>query len=403
VATSFRIARATNAASRIPGQFDLQLGVLIAVGAFVRLALATLLVHRSYDMTSVSIVNSTLRAHLTALYETKRWPYPGGMLPWVLASGTLAHHTGADISFWFKLPTIAADGLIAWLVQAYLGLRGASQNKRLVAAALVCLGPSFIAISGYEGQIDALAILPGVAALYLWERSSAKGSVGTRTELLVALMIGAGAAVKTVPLLLALAFVPRIRGWLGRLRFCAVATAIPLLSILPWLITKPDSLAIVVKYKGIGVGPLALAVQPTLAKDFLTAHATVQFDALSTFLEHHGKIILYIALAVVTFVLLLRRPRPERAAVLLWLCAYAFMPFFFFQYVIWGLPFLLMAGYIREIALAQAILLIPTALWEGRTWDSVAVVWPYAILMTVAWAWALVSFGVQTRHTYRTT
>jgi hypothetical protein len=32
------------------------------------------------------------------------------------------------------------------------------------------LGPSFIDISGYHGQIDSVAILPAVLALMVWER-----------------------------------------------------------------------------------------------------------------------------------------------------------------------------------------------------------------------------------------
>jgi hypothetical protein len=305
-----------------------------------------------------------------------------------------------DISFWFKLPSIVAELSIAWLVQSYLGMRRASDSTRLAAAALVCLGPSFVAISGYEGQIDAVAILPGVAALYVWERW-ASGTHAEERNLVVALLIGVGGAVKTVPLLLVLCFLPRIRGWGARIRFCVVAAAVPAVTVLPWLVLNPHSLSIVLNYQGVGVGPLALATQPTLAKDVVLAAGGVAFDSLTVTLQQHGKLLLYAALAALTVLLFVRKPRPERAAVVLWLAVYSFMPFFFLQYVIWGLPFFLMAGYLREVAIAQALLLVPTILHEGAPWRSAALAWPYAFLLTLVWLFALGSLAVQARGLWR--
>jgi hypothetical protein len=382
-------------------RFEIRIALLLAAGAIVRLVLAATLVHRSFDMDSVRIIDSTLRSHLSDVYATKRWPYPGGLLPWVLASGGLSRATGIDITFWFKLPSIAADLSIAWLVQSYLGLRGASERRRLAAAALVCLGPSFIAISGYDGQIDALAILPGVAAMYVWERSAARGWAVEERNLAVAVLIGVGGAIKTIPLLLVLCFLPRITGLAARVRFCLVAGLIPLVTVLPWLVTNSHSLSIVLNYEGVGIGPLALATQPALAKDIVLAVGGVGWDSLTVTIQRHGKVLLYVALGLLTALLFVRKPRPERASVLLWLTIYSFMPFFFFQYVIWGLPFFLMAGYVREVALAQALLLVPTILHEGAPWGSAALAWPYVVLMTLTWLFALGSLAVQATRVWR--
>jgi uncharacterized membrane protein len=342
-------------------------------------------------MDSVRIVDATLRSHLSAVYATKRWPYPGGLLPWVLASGGLARATGADISFWFKLPSIAADLSIAWLVQSYLGMRGASERVRLIAAALVCLGPSFVAISGYEGQVDAIAILPGVAALYVWER-------GGDRSLIVPLLIGLGGAIKTVPLLLVLCFLPHIDGWAARVRFCIAAALVPALTVVPWVLTNPHSLSIITNYAGVGIGPLALATQPTLAEDVVLAHGSVGFDGLTAALQNHGKLLLYAALLALAVLLFARRPRPDRGAVLLWLTVYAFMPFFFFQYAIWGLPFFLIVGYLREVVVAQALLLAPLILHEGAPWSGTALAWVYATALTLAWLFAVGALAIQARR-----
>lgn len=384
--------------------FPQKLALLLGAGAVIRLCLAVLLIHGSYDMDSVRIVDSTLRSHPGSIYLTGRWPYPGGLLPWVFAAGSLARASGVDISVWFKLPEIAADLGIAWLVQAFLGLRGESQRRRLASAALVSLGPSFIAISGYEGQIDALAVLPGVAAMYVWERSAdirLGGPPSERARSAVALLIGVGAAIKTVPILLVLAFLPRLRGWWARGRFSGLAVAVPLLSVLPWLALNPNSLSIILKYSGIGVGPLALIVQPSITKDILVKGANVPFHGPSMMLENHGKLILFSVLALAALLVVARRPRPEVAAAVLWLAVYAAIPYFFFQYVLWGLPFLLMAGFLGGVATAQAILFVPTILWEARPWQSQSVIWPYYVSMTLAWAIAVMSLVVRALHLYR--
>ena len=185
--------------------YGVRLALLLTVGATVRLLMAMLLVHRSYDMDSVRIVEATLRSHFSLVYDTRRWPYPGGLLPWVLASGWLSRLTGGDISIFFKLPSIAADVGIAWLVQAMLGLRGASPARRLAGAALVSLGPSFIAISGYEGQIDGVAALPALGALYCWQRGR-HGAATPARDTAVALLVGLATAIKTILGLPAFAF-----------------------------------------------------------------------------------------------------------------------------------------------------------------------------------------------------
>ncbi len=100
-----------------------------------------------------------------------RWPYPSGFLPWILAADWLTRHIGHHFDGWVQLPQIFADAALAWFVQDFLRLRGCSERLRLTAAAVVAFGPSFFIVSGYHGQIDSLAILPAVAALYVWERS----------------------------------------------------------------------------------------------------------------------------------------------------------------------------------------------------------------------------------------
>jgi hypothetical protein len=358
------------------------LAALLAAGAAIRLLIAARYIHSSYDIDSFRIVDATLRSHPGLLYATHRWPYPGAFLPWVLVAGWLGRHTAVDISVWLKLPAIAADVAIAWLVHAFLGLRRASERRRLAGAACIALGPSLIAISGYEGQIDAVAIAFAVAAVYCWARLGR----GPRRELVCSLLIGAGAAVKTVPILLLLAFLPLVADWRARARFAAVALAVPFVSVLPWLLTHPHTLK-ALDYAGLpGAGALSLAVQPSLAEAVLVAGSGVRYSALTLHLQDVRTLLLAVPLALLALMLLRRRPAPERAATLVWLVVYVFLANFFFQYVVWGLPFMVMAGLVWETAAVQLALLVPTLLWIGRPWHNEVVVWLYVLPMLGAWA-----------------
>jgi hypothetical protein len=64
------------------------------------------------------------------------------------------------------------------------------------------------------------------------------------------------------------------------------------------------------------------------------------------------------------------RPALIDAAVLLWLAIYAFSPNFFLTYLVWGLPFFIMAGYLRQVAILQAILVVPTVGYYLSLWPS---------------------------------
>ncbi len=93
------------------------------------------------------------------------YPYPPGYLLWLIGAYKLA--LAFHLSFrdhLVQLLPIAADLAVAVAVYVYLGRRGADEGRRVAGFALVMLGPVFIAISGYHGQLDSVAMLTGVLA-----------------------------------------------------------------------------------------------------------------------------------------------------------------------------------------------------------------------------------------------
>jgi hypothetical protein len=386
----------------IARRFDPLLWAILAAGTVLALVIAKSTGGDPYDMESVRLVRAELDRAPLHLYETfqvrgaARWPYPPGFLPWVWLAGWLHDHGLASFEFLIRVPSILADAAIAWLVQDFLRGRGAARGARLAAAALVCLGPAFLAISAYHGQIDALAILPGVAAVYVWERER------EGRALPAGLLIGAGAALKTVPGLLLLALLPSARSRREVALLLAGAAAPVLLAFAPYAIEGTLPPTDVLTYRGLpGVGGLSLLAQPDLPFAALGLRAAPLTD-FSRQLYDHGTWVVAIGLVAVAAVGARSRARALPMAVLLWLAVYVFGVNFFFQYALWGLPFFLMAGYVREVALAELALLGPTIAFYRRPWEADVVGYGYVAVMLALLAAVAVAFVVLARRGLRT-
>lgn len=372
------------------------LWTLIAVGTLARLGVAATTDGVAYDLASFTIVNNVLwdgdpLRFYAAVNESgdfgpfPRWPYPTGFLPVLLATAWVAENLGLALDHLIRVPFIVADGAIALLVADFLGRRGASERTRLAAAGLVALGPAFAAISGYHGQMDAVAILPAVLALSLWERMD-----GAERALVAGALIGLGGAIKTAPLLLLLALLPSVRSRREALTLLASAAAVPLIALLPFLLADPGSVLSALRYRGApGLGGVSLLVQPELPTAWL-ADAEVRLNAATRALLDAGILVtLPVILGVAAFALRRRLAAPH-AAVLLWLAFYVAGVNFFMQYLVWGLPFLLMCGYLRQVALLQ-VAFAPALVLTYST-SSATLVWLlYTPVVAAAWMAALVA------------
>ena len=376
--------------------FYLLAGIVVG-GTALALVIAASTGGDPYDMQSLRLVHGVLHDDFLGLYEHRsvanRWPYPPGFLPWISASGWLAEATGLSFEFVVRLASILANAAIALLVQDFLGRQGAGARARLTAAGLVCLGPAFLIISGYHGQIDAVAILPAVLALHRWQYAP-----GGRRAVEAGLLLGLGGALKSVPLLMVLALAPSARSW-RELLTLAGAAALPLiLAFLPYAAAGALPEAQRLAYRGIpGAGGLSLVVQPELPQAYLGIRS-LTFSGLTRALTDHGAFLVAASLLAVGYVGARTRAAAPQLAVLLWLAVFAFGVNFFFQYALWGLPFLLMAGLLRVVALAQGALLLAMAIFYLRPWEQPLVGGAYSALMLGLWAAvALGAAGVAVR------
>ena len=372
-----------------------RLWALLAAGAVVRLVIARATNGVPFDQGSFAIVDAALRDHGFSMYahiESARWPYPPGYFPWVLTASELTGPLGLAFQTSIRLLPIAADLVLAWLVQDLLRVRGASERTRLTAAGLVALGPIFIGVSAHNAQLDPVAILPAVAALWVWI------SGGPRRALYAGMLIGAGAAMKTVPGLMVLALLPSARDRREALTLLAGAVVLPALVFAPFVLATPSEALRVFSYHGVpGFGGISLLAQPSVATNALAGTPVVPSDLLLFLRDHGHQLFLAPALLGLAALFWRRRPEPLTAAVLLWLTVWVFGGNFFLQYLVWGLPFLLAAGHLRAAAAIQLGLLVPLLLTYTAPVPETWAVLGYTVPMIAAWAVALAALGLRTR------
>ena len=372
------------------------LWAIVAAGTVARLVVAALTEGLAFDVESFAVVRRALADDPLEVYGTVglyRWPYPPGFFGWIELAAGLERATGVAFVNWVQLAPIAADAGLALLVAWYLRRRGLGERVALAGAALVAFGPSFLLISGYAVQIDSVAILPAAAALVVWERGGrSAGDAGRPSGWVGAdgrawqagLLIGLAAAIKTVPVLMLLALLPTARDRREALVLVACAVAVPVALLSPFLLADPHGVWRLRDYKGIpGMGGLTLVVQPELAERWLTN--PVGPNAINRWIAGHSTLVNLLAIGPVAAFLLARRVPAPRAAAILWLAVWAFGTGFFFQYLVWGLPFLLLAGLLRAALAVQLVAIVPAILFYRGPWEDHGVVVVFAALMIALW------------------
>jgi hypothetical protein len=368
------------------GLRDRRLWAIIGVGLVIRIVLAFAFRGTDHLLIEQAAATRVRSGDWHSLYAGLfPWTYPPLFLGWLAGASWLSEVSGLSFHGLAKLGPVLADVGLAFAVYVYLGWREATERRRLLGAALVMLGPSFLATSAYHGQIDSVAILPAVVALMVWQRrpSPTRG-------IEAGLLIGVGGAVKAVPMLMILPLVVSARSWREGATLVASAVLIPALLLVPLWAAGVD-LHRVTAYTGVpGWGSLSLALDPALGWHNVTVGPPSLLSSpsgVTAGLQDASRWITVATMVVYTAIIARYRPALIDAAVLLWLVVFAFSPNFFLTYLVWGLPFFIMAGYLTEVAVLQAFAVVPTvayylSLWPAR---STAVGIAYVPFMLALW------------------
>jgi hypothetical protein len=350
-----------------------------------------------YDLESFAVVLQMLRDNPWHVYDLVRWPYPPGFFPWIIVSAKLSAAPVLSFSQLIRIPAIVADLGLAAGTFAYLQARRCPTARLLLATGIMAVGPTFFIVSAFHGQIDSVAILPALISVLLWEREV------PRRALLCGLLIGLGAAIKSVPILMLLALLPTARSWRERFAVVTVAAAVLAVAVLPFLAADAPRVVRALAYSGgPGFGGLSLLVQPGLAVNLIAGGTREPRTAATQWLLHAGPFIALAALVLVTVLLLRRRTRPVEAATLLWLTIYVAAPNFFFQYLVWGIPFFVAAGHLWKVVALEAAVLAPHLLAELRPQPVFLVESVYIPVMILVWlalalvlVWAVIKVPVR--------
>jgi hypothetical protein len=239
-------------------------------------------------------------------------------------------------------------------------------------------------------------MLPAVLALMAWERRPA--SVRARDA---GLLVGVGAAIKIVPVLLVPALLGSARSWREAAKLTIIAVGLPALTLLPLWLSDID-LHKVIAYTGFpGLGGLSLVVDPGLGWRWMTVLQPLRDggpNGAGEALQDASRWITLAALAGYLGFVRRYRPAPIDAVVLLWLVIYVFSPNFFLNYMVWGLPFFIMAGYLAEVAILQVALIPAMVAFYLSRWPTLSAAEgvlyvPLLLALWVFWVVALVVVG----------
>jgi len=342
-------------------RFHRWLWALLAAGLLLRLALIVLSPGVAPDIASLALVAEMFRADPLAVYDinvatatqtaANRWPYPPVVLPVVGLVDVAADLSRLSFQRLVRVVFVLADLAIAVVVGRALAARGAPARVQLGGVGLVALGPCFFFISAVHGQMDAVAWLPALVAVVLWDARRERPRA-----LAAGLALGLAVAVKTTPLVLLLALLASARSRREALTLVGATVAVPALALLPFALTAPEGLSALAGYRGIGGrGGLTLLVQPELALLQLSG-VIPELTPLTTFLLDNTALVLAPPLLVVAALLRRRRTPAPQAAVTVVLTLYVFSAVLLPQYFLWVIPLLVVAGFLRTAALLQLAL-----------------------------------------------
>lgn len=367
-----------------------RLFALIALGTAIRLVVVYTTDGTLYDIESYAQVYEALKAEKLGAYgvlDPTRWPYPPGYMPWVAVAGELRELVPFERGIRFG--SVLADAAIALVVQDLIRRAGGDERRRLVGAGLIALGPLFVGVAGFNGQVDPAATLPALLAYWVWTRPGQR-----HRGLAAGALLGVGGAIKTVPLVLALPFAAAARDVREGAAVLVGAGAVMAAAILPFFVATPGMLDTITNYQGVpGWGGIGLLVEPTYAAHFLSGE--LRFDpAVVDFLRGTlPKLLLLPALAGLAVLLLWRRPDVLTGICVTYLVVYVFGVNLFISYLVWWLPFLVVRGHFAAVAAVQ-LCLAPAqvtvfAAPVGFAWAIVV----YSLAMALAWVVAAGTLG----------
>lgn len=384
VAAAYGAAHAPLALQWQPPRSPLLL--LVAIGLGVRCLFLALFPNpgtgdTSFDVESYRIVANLLLQGSDVYAETARHPYLPFHMYWFAFSALLEEHAGGSFFFWVRLPHILADiGILLIVYHGSLKL-GRSQSTAFSLALLWAVQPVSIYQSVLHGQFHSVSIFFALLAWYLLKfQPSWRGALGG------GLALGFAIVDHSWPVILVPVLVLTSPNLTRRTFFVLGAMAVPFTFVLFYMATVGTTTELL-RLRALEHDPTAFR----FGYSYLlheTLYGIVPIELLA-FLGAHSRELLYGALAIVGAIVIPRRDAMTAAVVVI-ATVYAFSYSMGNQQLLWIIPFALLAGQVRMLAVYSAVLTIglliyywgtcglvcPGYLRDATEWWSIQWVWP---------------------------
>lgn len=301
-----------------------------------------------YDIDSYRLVTDALLGGREVYASSVgRHPYLPFQMYIMGAMAYLSQVTGLPYVVAIKLPAIMADVALTGLIY-----RSSSLSKGLTWASylalLYALNPASILVTAYHGQFEAVTLLLLLLAWGYWHREQI---------ILSATLLGLAILNKTWPVLFLPAVWLRIQNWRDRITYPAIALGIPIIAIIAYLVTfsaEPTyMLRRALTHRGVAGywGPGAV-LNP----------AAAFWPELQPIVDFAFLIRNWLLLAAVIISLWwTRRQTALDAFLTLLLSIFAVTVGFGIQWLVWPIPFALLANedrWLKPYSLAAAFMLV---------------------------------------------
>lgn len=262
-------------------------------------------------------------------YTPDIYPYPPLWAGFEVAAHWLARHNILSFSLAIRLPIIAADAGIVAVIWQWVHRRSGSSRQAMQAAMIYALNPVSIIVSCWHGQFDALplfwAVLAMICTAWQWQ----------------AIALSIGIALKSFPVLLVPAFLWHLQPLRRRVQFGLLALVPVLLLLAPFVIY--DAFAVVRElfgYRGHALLGIMVPVR-TVYVPLVGERFPVETTRLLISLSAYGFLLLY---ALTVWSMKRRSMSVPMQATLIVLLFYVVYAGIAPQYLLWALPFMIMAA-----------------------------------------------------------
>lgn len=268
------------------------------------------------------------------------YPYPPLWAGFEVAAHRLARHNILSFSLAIRLPIIAADAGIVAVIWQWVHRHNGSSRQAMRAAMIYALNPVSIIVSCWHGQFDALplfwAALAMMCTAWQWQ----------------AIALSIGIALKSFPVLLVPAFLWHLQPLRRQVQFGLLALVPVLLLLAPFVVD--DASAVVRElfgYRGhalLGIMVPVRTVYVPLVGERFPVETTRQLISLSAY----GFLLLY---ALIVWYAKRQSISVPMQATLIFLLFYVVYAGIAPQYLLWVLPFMIMAARPGAVIIYSAV------------------------------------------------